>query len=1265
MREAKVRVVYRLVCVMCVCLCSPCSWGQVASTVFEQSGFADRGYAGFSILPGDEPRRFQAIPDVVTPHVPWGKPLTGRPLRVLAIAHRHAGRWPVELLQRFDLELKVVYGGKVDDAGPPHSGYIGQHRTDVQARVLQAMNEPVDVLISDISIPALGDRVQERLAELLGRGVGYIGRTEGLELGSRARAAGQEKDIVASTVPVAGLRLMSREYGSIDKAAGQIVKMWESKGAGRIANPWDYPRDDAMPDPDRLQYPWLISMEQEAWCLLVGRLVFWAARRMPAKSAAFVDWPAEAIDREDLPFALSLSTGPRKDASLTVRVWDADGRLRHRGTDLSIPVLPVGRYFVGVQLVSGDDVRDWSIGTLSVRSAVDIAGLDLDSRFKRRRDKIRANVTLSAGPPKGSRLHLEVVDNFGRCVAREHVDAAKTVAFEAGLLESLHMYNYVNVRLSDAEGQVLAETRSAFFIAQPRPAPDDLSWVVWAGCPLHPRQRNHVRRLAEMGMAGLVNGAHHGATEKSVVPVQAAAVHNAHSILYVTHLYRGVRVKDGVRRPCITDSRHLANLKARLSKQAEFFADYVPLAYTLGDDQRYSRGHDLCWSPSCRAGLAAFAKAKYGTIEAVNRAWTTAYERFDQIEPIKRAEGIEAARRTKDPDYGPLCHWIDRQLYADTTVAEWHGQMAAALRVADPRQPVGFDCTNEGWQAPATGFDFWQLAKRIDLLGQYYSPIVHTIYRSARRPGAYQITWYGGYGIYGPWPYHDHDFLPWWYAFNGVNLHGLWGLIIVPYPGERLLAPDLGLHRGPAMCLDNVRELQSGIAKLMFNAKRAGDGVAILYSTASLHAVAALPELPKEPGWSTLGTGATRFTYNQSWEGFAQLVTDVGLSYEVVPTSHLEKGLLAEKGLRLLVLPLALRITDREARAIRRFVRSGGVLIADAFPGVLNGQCRANQSGVLADVFGVKFAGGIPGQKRVAREPAAMADGRQLGQVVADCGISLTGATALGKTHRGAPIFLVHKFGEGRAILLNVMARDYQIWRSLATELPFRKSVTKLLEAAGIRPSVRTQVPCLRGKVTPLQATEWYRYELDGGHYVGLLRHGKLRPDETVYMADQRPKPLWITFDRAAHVYDVRRRTYRGFTDKINDMVYPARAKFFALLPYEVRDLKLQTEQKHGAVFLKGQIVPGDPGAAPITHVFHVEVTDPDGRIRRELVRNTVAKVGRFRERFFLGYNARPGPWQFSVRDVASGMARSASVQIAGTRTSGGQNRRPHASASN
>jgi hypothetical protein len=55
-------------------------------------------------------------------------------------------------------------------------------------------------------------------------------------------------------------------------------------------------------------------------------------------------------------------------------------------------------------------------------------------------------------------------------------------------------------------------------------------------------------------------------------------------------------------------------------------------------------------------------------------------------------------------------------------------------------------------------------------------------------------------------------------------------------------------------------------------------------------------------------------------------------------------------------------------------------------------------------------------------------------------------------------------------------------------------------------------------------------------------------------------------------------------------------------------------------------------------------LTDPQGLERSELARNIVAPSGRCHERFFLGYNAKPGGWRISVRDVASGMSRTVSL---------------------
>ena len=176
----------------------------------------------------------------------------------------------------------------------------------------------------------------------------------------------------------------------------------------------------------------------------------------------------------------------------------------------------------------------------------------------------------------------------------------------------------------------------------------------------------------------------------------------------------------------------------------------------------------------------------------------------------------------------------------------------------------------------------------------------------------------------------------------------------------------------------------------------------------------------------------------------------------------------------------------------------------------------------------------------------------------------------------------------------------------------------------------------------PVRVTEVHRYELDGGRYVGLLRHHKLRPDDNVHMADLRIKLVMIHFDQPWHVYEMRSGIYRGHTDVVEDLIYPAQAELYALLPYEVRDLDIEAQWDSVAITVSGQISADEP----VTHVFHIELSDPQGRVRGELNRNTVASQGRFQERFFVGYNEQPQGWSISVRDVASGLDRTVTVKF-------------------
>jgi hypothetical protein len=1214
---------------------------DVPSRVFRLEG---HGKVNFYFYPDDELRRLTAFDDVVTPHIDWARPLHGGPVRVLAIAHKEQGRWPIELSQRFDFDLTTVYCHSQGHLGSPqvaHSkGLIAQSSADVAARLLQAMNGPIDVVVSDIPFSTLGEEVGARLEELIGRGAGYVELVDGIDLAGYSPDPDGQRQMVSAAVPVAALRKLAKEFGTANEAARKIVGLWTKPNAGRIANIADYPRDADPPDDNRLQYLDLIDLEQEAWCALIGRSVLWAGDRAGAASRIETRWPVEAIRRVDMPFALALSQS--SDSPLKLRVWDADGRLRHEGVGSEIPQLSAGRYVVGLQAIGETGVLDWRFDTFAVSAGIDIASLQLDNSHQKPGGTIRAAVTLSSDPEPGMRLRCDVLDNYGRCVSTRTRPATREAAFEVPFAESLHIYNYVNLALLDENGGVICEDRRAFYVAHNGPAPDDLNWFVWeAGTGFDPRRRAVLKQLARMGMRGALVGGKVGPAAVS------AAMANAHPVLYAYRM-TGVDVNaQGEATPSFANPDHLSAAIRQIRPLVEQGLYLSPLFYYLGDDVRHTKspGIDFGWSASYRSFLAGQMRERYPTLDALNRAWGTAYASFDDVAPIGKADALAALAQD---DSAPLCHWVDHQLSADAMIADWWRAMDRDIHDLAPHVPSNIGSMVIGWSWPGCGFDFWQLAEGKDLVFQYPNPWVHDIFRSAAGSNAYHGTWYGGYGLYNYPPYIDQEYLPWWSLFRDINLHGLYyGGQSQAYNAERLLGPDLGPVKGVAKIFDNLAELKNGIAKLLFSADRQDDRIAVVYAPENLHASVVFEKgLPKSVNWDGLMTGGDLYAYMQSFEGMTYLLSDMGFSYEVIPSSQLTSKSSLNDRWRAIALPQHLRVTEEQAEYLRRFVRTGGTLIADIFPGVLDGRCRADHDGVLADLFGARYGGGIPDKSVVLMQRGTTADQRNLGSLAVDSSVRLDGAQALGTTAEGTPIILSNQYGEGRAILFNAMIRDYQIWRTLSEELPWRDTIAALLaDEAGLEPAIGCEVAALyEDRTHRVQATEFHRYRLGGGEYVALLRHPKLRPDSAVYMSDLRPKPAWIDFGHTAHVYDVRRGMYRGKTDRVEDVVYPGRAELYALLPYEVRGMVTTASLADYALTVEAEIVAGDSDAALVPHVFHIEVFDPRGGIRPELTRNVVGDLGKCRERFFLGYNASPGVWRVEVRDVATGTARAATA---------------------
>jgi hypothetical protein len=75
-------------------------------------------------------------------------------------------------------------------------------------------------------------------------------------------------------------------------------------------------------------------------------------------------------------------------------------------------------------------------------------------------------------------------------------------------------------------------------------------------------------------------------------------------------------------------------------------------------------------------------------------------------------------------------------------------------------------------------------------------------------------------------------------------------------------------------------------------------------------------------------------------ESWCKIVEDLGLQYNFVAYEQVERGELAKGGYRVLILPRSTSLSEAEAREIRAFAASGGLVIADGVPGRFDAHSR-------------------------------------------------------------------------------------------------------------------------------------------------------------------------------------------------------------------------------------------------------------------------------------------------------------------------------------
>jgi hypothetical protein len=373
---------------------------------------------------------------------------------------------------------------------------------------------------------------------------------------------------------------------------------------------------------------------------------------------------------------------------------------------------------------------------------------------------------------------------------------------------------------------------------------------------------------------------------------------------------------------------------------------------------------------------------------------------------------------------------------------------------------------------------------------------------------------------------------------------------------------------------------------------------------------------------------------------------EVGQPYTMVANEQVKRRGL--DGYKVLIMPLSLAIGEEEAKELTRFVRRGGVLIADARPGLADESGRVGNNAAISALFGLKWKKEL-GRKMLTAEISGTYKGVAIQtpsqKFPADPAVALNGARALCEVD-GIPLVTCHDVGAGSAVCLNIPFNYYRGYPTpehlyAYTGEPGHNRLvgtllTAILRAHKIEPPVRVDCPG-GGWLPGLDAS----VHTDGrAQYIGLTKQRKAKLEGESEVVVHAPRP--------GHVYDMLNGRYIGSEPSWKAKLAAADVQLFSILPYPVKGLRatLKRDTFRRGTAMEGQVAIEAGRGRWARHFISLQVTRPDGQVVRYMARVLEARGGRAAFAIPLALNEPVGAYALSFRDIATGAAATVQARV-------------------
>ena len=365
-----------------------------------------------------------------------------------------------------------------------------------------------------------------------------------------------------------------------------------------------------------------------------------------------------------------------------------------------------------------------------------------------------------------------------------------------------------------------------------------------------------------------------------------------------------------------------------------FFYNIGDENYLFGGPRRKAVELENCFCGECQRRFRMYLRRVYGSIDAMNREYHTAYMTWEEVSALPFAEAGEKRLMTL---------WADFRMFMEEQFIGLHLFVKAKIESEDPGAIVG--C--EGMTLPANSFAGWDFAKflpRFRFAAPYFNDRdAHAL--DYLPEDSVKGAWYGSYeGVTGS----DHTRrAPWRHLFAGLGGSFWWTAGFrqkeCTFSKATAFRPDLTLLR---QFRDSAAEIQfirnSGLGMLYRGSRRYASGVMMHYSMPCKHAatISASTVNPRKTDWE-IAVGE-----------FSDALAESSLDYAYLDDAALARGV--PEGCRMLVLPCSQALSLKECASLRAFVERGGVLVADVLPGMMTEHCQTRDVSPVADLFNKK-----------------------------------------------------------------------------------------------------------------------------------------------------------------------------------------------------------------------------------------------------------------------------------------------------------------------